>query len=277
MSVHKYASVRVRVVFVTPSMAAEWLKRNTANRRIVPSVVRFYMNELANGRFSLSNDAICFDANEILKNGQHRLTACVNTGIGFWAIVAEGLPADAMFVMDQGLKRRVPDVIRLAGEGDLSTNCVALLNALRFPTWTGAGRRMGAEETAAYYQQHRVAVDFVIGAAGNGTKGVCCAPVLAAIARAYYHVDPVRLRAFIRALCKGEEVEPGNEAAFKLARFLSSNTGIPKKEKHQKTEWAIAAFMNRENPSRVLSAREELFPLPEEQEDEISEPAPQVA
>lgn len=65
---------------VTPMKAARWLKRNIANRRVSPKVVRNYAGDMSRGEWLLNGEAIKFDRDGNLLDGQHRLGAIVHNG-----------------------------------------------------------------------------------------------------------------------------------------------------------------------------------------------------
>ncbi len=103
--------IKVEVLLVTPEMARDFLTHNISNRKLDRHTVALYSRVLKEGLFLLSNDAICFDLAGTLLNGQHRLTACVETGISFYCIVARGVPTESYVIMDNGKNRTASDVL----------------------------------------------------------------------------------------------------------------------------------------------------------------------
>ena len=62
--------------FVTPELAEELLRDfNTHNRRLRSRQVSLYAESMRQDRWSLNGEPIQFDADGVLLNGQHRLTA----------------------------------------------------------------------------------------------------------------------------------------------------------------------------------------------------------
>lgn len=89
--------IKVRMIFVTPEMATEMLKRNSDNyRNFDKNVLKKMCDDIRAGRFPFVGDTICFEETrtleEILTDGQHRLKAIEITGIGQWSLVVMGLP-----------------------------------------------------------------------------------------------------------------------------------------------------------------------------------------
>jgi hypothetical protein len=105
-----------KVVHVTPKLASEWLKKNTANRKPKRAAIDRYGRDMANGDWSLTGEAIIFDTNDVLRNGQNRLLACVESDAAFDAVVMWGVDPNAFKNMDRGALRTNGDVLGLNGE-----------------------------------------------------------------------------------------------------------------------------------------------------------------
>lgn len=101
---------QVEMVTVTPALAAEWLKCNTTNRPLRKIRVDTYARELEQGHWRFTGDSIKFDADCKLIDGQHRLAACVKSGVAFQVLVVRGLDSAAFDVLDRNLPRSASDV-----------------------------------------------------------------------------------------------------------------------------------------------------------------------
>jgi len=120
--------VTVEIVTVTPDLAAEWLGTNHGNRNQRPGKINQYVRDLVSGNWVLSTDAIGFDWDGRLINGQHRCEAAVESGESFPAIVVRGLDPRAQDVMDQGAKRSAADALRFNGVSGYATIIAAVAN-----------------------------------------------------------------------------------------------------------------------------------------------------
>ena len=78
-------------VFVTPELAKKWLEKNGVNRAISRSNVEKYKKALSKKRFGTTHHGIAFNANGVLIDGQHRLIAIAESGIGVWLVVARDM------------------------------------------------------------------------------------------------------------------------------------------------------------------------------------------
>lgn len=109
--------VKAVLMNITPSMAVEFLKKNTRNRTLMPRVVKSLATEMEAGRWTLTGASIQFAGNyEVLIDGQHRLSACVQSGITLTAVVVTGLDAAAFINTDNGVRRTTGQALSLDGE-----------------------------------------------------------------------------------------------------------------------------------------------------------------
>lgn len=123
--------MKTELVSVTPSLAREWLKKNTKNRPIRPSHVETLRQALARGEQVTTHQGIAFDTEGELIDGQHRLTAISLMPEGFsWLLqVTWGLDRATVFpVVDfTQSKRSTSDVLRLDRGAGEAANFLARL------------------------------------------------------------------------------------------------------------------------------------------------------
>ncbi len=106
----------IQYVEVGPELATEWLGYNTGNRSIRAARVNQYARDMAEGRWTVGADLVCFDPDGHLLNGQHRLTAIVQSGATVTLIVQWNTPRTAMPNMDNGAGRSAADLLSWNGE-----------------------------------------------------------------------------------------------------------------------------------------------------------------
>jgi hypothetical protein len=102
---------------VTPEIAKLWLlEANPYNRKLANATIHKYAAEMSSGNFRYNpSDAICFDRDGRLLNGQHRLTACVESGVSFEAHIVRNCDPASFVVMDSGRGRTAADDAYIAG------------------------------------------------------------------------------------------------------------------------------------------------------------------
>ena len=75
-------------VLITSEIAAQMLAKNVGNRDVRPSVVKLYAQQMREGQWRETHQAIAVNASGNLIDGQHRLMAIVESGASIWFWVA---------------------------------------------------------------------------------------------------------------------------------------------------------------------------------------------
>lgn len=104
-----------RVETITPELAKAYLEANTHNRPISRATVAEYADAIREGHWLFNGEAIKFDWNEQLVDGQHRLGAIVKAGKAISILVIRNLDPEAFKTLDTGRKRSGGDVMALRG------------------------------------------------------------------------------------------------------------------------------------------------------------------
>ena len=100
---------------ITPEAARAMLACNTRNRPLSKDQVRRYARLMRQGRFLPTCDAIAFDRQGRLANGQHRLQALLNTGAPQLMLVTTGLAPEVFTFLDYGKRRSASDALSIQG------------------------------------------------------------------------------------------------------------------------------------------------------------------
>lgn len=106
------------IINITPELAAYWMTFNIGNNRAISqNGVALYANDMTRGNFTLNPDAITFNKNGELTNGQHRLNAVIKSGQPINALVVFDFPVTQQDFMnfDTGRKRGSRDGLIVAG------------------------------------------------------------------------------------------------------------------------------------------------------------------
>ena len=111
-------NVTVEYVEWTPEEAGEALSHNEVNRRIRKMKVDQYTRDMAEDRWNFCDQAVTFNEQGHLINGQHRLTAQVKSGTKRQWIVVRKAPLEAQPTMDTGIARTAGDHFHFAGESN---------------------------------------------------------------------------------------------------------------------------------------------------------------
>lgn len=87
---------------VTPSRATELLKTNNNFRKINNSRVAQYAADMTAGKWVYNGESIVLGSDGGLRNGQHRLSACIRANVPFTTQIVYGVDSE---IFDQGFVR----------------------------------------------------------------------------------------------------------------------------------------------------------------------------
>jgi hypothetical protein len=100
---------------VGPAKAKAFLDKNERNRPLNDKLVDLYAYDMKQGKWVFNNDAICFNSQGALSNGQHRLNAIIRSGQTCEFVVIRKMEDDAFKYMDTQKKRTAADVLAIEG------------------------------------------------------------------------------------------------------------------------------------------------------------------
>lgn len=111
-----YNGVTIEVVQVTPEMAREiLLYHNKMNRKMNLRHVKALLNNMQKGTWRFNGNTVCFDKQDELIDGQHRLKAVELYGKPVPMIFVSKLDHDAIKTIDQEIKpRKFSDLLSMA-------------------------------------------------------------------------------------------------------------------------------------------------------------------
>ncbi len=255
-----------RVVMVTPAMAVEWLKRNRKNRPINKAHVRRLVRDMAAGRWVPTPQPITFDVDRDLIDGQHRLTAIVESGVACQTTICEGAARESLRGIDMGTTRDAGGILAMLNGITAEKRALSIANAMMW----GIGGHRGEytkTEQAEFFLEHSEAIAYSIAAVPPQSYRLKKSGIGAVIARAFYSVDRSTLNNFCRALVSGVSVLPEDATVILLRDFAMQVTGNGKGVTcavYRKAARALDAYRKGEVLGRLYEAPREPFPLPSE-------------
>lgn len=106
--------MRMEWVFVSPERARTMLGRNEGNRQRRPSTVSHYADQMKRGEWQQTHQPLAFDEDGNLIDGQHRLAAVAQSGIGiwFWCCTYGGKAVANNLPIDLQARRTAADILR---------------------------------------------------------------------------------------------------------------------------------------------------------------------
>lgn len=148
--------MQIEVETITPELAKEYLKGNTNNRSLRAHHVANIARDIVSGNWRLNGDAIRFNCDGQLLDGQHRLSAIVRAGQPVKTVVARGIERSAVVTIDAGAKRTAGDQLSLRGVKGANSTATAVRYAMSMRDSTNF--RPGSytnSEVLDFYQKHR--------------------------------------------------------------------------------------------------------------------------
>jgi|GEM_PF-1464345 len=107
----KSNTVRTAEMLVTPEMADKMLATSAGNRVIREWHVRYLAAAQVRGDWKLTHQGAAFDWDGHLRDGHHRLLACVESGVTIPILVTVGMDPAVFDAVDQGVNRNLADLL----------------------------------------------------------------------------------------------------------------------------------------------------------------------
>lgn len=136
--------MRIERMNIGPEKAKEILKGNTHNRFTNSRVLKILTAAFEAGEFRFNGQPIQISRDGVLLDGQHRLLACIASGITMDCLVIWDAEPESQETMDTGRARNVADILRLRGYAN--QNLLAAV-ARRIALAKKYGSRVGAIHT----------------------------------------------------------------------------------------------------------------------------------
>lgn len=157
----KESPVAVRME-ITPEMASVMMERNASdewhNRPQSSAGIARFTKALRAGRWMYTGEALIFSSTGRLLNGQHRLMACMDSGVSLEALCAFGVDDSAFAFMDVGVTRTAAHIFAI--EDIQNYNFAAAVARIAYAycasvTWSGNHHNVvGNDELLAFYREH---------------------------------------------------------------------------------------------------------------------------
>ena len=208
---------------VSPTTAKALLESNPRNRSLRPDYVRQLAGAMARGEWVVNGEAVQIGTDGTLLNGQHRLTAIVESGETVPMLIVRGLPVTTQKTMDVGARRTLSDALALHGERD-TTNLAAVLGLLH--RYRSGARLDYASRTAptvtealALLRREPKVKETIVEARHVFRETQMRVSVTGLLLYLFEEADPGMGQKFFDTLCDPSEEEPGS-AVLKLRSHL---------------------------------------------------------
>jgi hypothetical protein len=262
------------LVNLTPVLARLLLTRVGDNRKPKRGTIQRYAQMMTRRQWKLTHQGIGISTRFEVIDGQHRIYACIESGVTIEILIVRGVSQDAILVLDAGVGRTDTDSIRIhdpLGLKDLEQ--IEVSSAKRMMRSIRRSRRAPSrEDLRAFILRHRPAIQLTYRALWQEgrIRNVTHAELVAVLARASYHTGREDLLAAAAFLATGKSGDQRFEPLLTLREWLLKATPRDLAPRYGKAERALRSFIDRTplGAKRLVEAREELFPLAEEREQE---------
>jgi hypothetical protein len=262
--------IKTEVVRITPAIAEEWLRhRNITNRSLSRRHIAMMVDDMREGRWEVTGEALIFDANGRLTNGHHRLTACMKAGVPFTSLVVRGVEPSAVFVQDTGRARTAANMAAIMEipQGKFSTAAARILLCYEggdfITTYTGGVGGPTKTQIIEDCESRPRFSESVL--AGRKCSEVLFAAVASACHWLFSQKDRFLAEEFFRKVQSGASMEAG-DPVLKLRQRVQSKNKLKTTEMLALTikAWNLTRAgkpLNRRLEWRPSTAPSEAFPV----------------
>lgn len=258
-----FSAKKQHVGLVTPAFAQKSLERNFAeNRTLSSSRIRTLKEMIVKGLW-IEADPIKFSEDGKLIDGQHRLNALIAAGESLPFRVDTGLPFKSATVLDTGMRRNATHVSQILGKNYTNTHCSIFRMVYRAQKQMAKAATVSPRELVQLMEDYEEAIFFA--AKSSGTTRLQYAPVLAAVACAYYHENHKRLSEFLSVWHSGISHGEGDSGAIALRNLYyrpdKNGSTMYRDNFFLKSQSAILAFLQYKTVKNVQPTKKIVWQL----------------
>lgn len=260
MSIKREKPIETMMIYkevVTPERAKQLLlHKNPNNRTLSQSSVDKYIHDMQIGKWDdTSIEPIVFDRNEMLRNGEHRLTAIKDSGetINLW-FAYDAEPTDTF---DLGNVRTAAAILKMRGH-NVSTHIVSIIRAIG--KYCFGARKVSEGELEKAVITDGEGIWNILKAANKGVKNPICrnSNVVAALYCGYKCGVPLdKIESFVRIVNTGIVEELRNNAPIVLRGQVLNGMRLEsdKKLMFYATQEALRDYVNKIDRKKAYTGK----------------------
>lgn len=266
--------MRIVVQDITPKKARELLAFNDNNRTLRTKRVKVYASDMIAGNWKYNGVPIIVGDDGQLRDGQHRLKACVQSNKTLKNTIVVYLPKNQANCYDIGASRTVSDIAKLGGYNsdpfyNNTTTCAAMKYAIE-----GRAVDFGYSKIKIINEmsKHPDSCRFVYNRIYTtcGTKQKCKfrnASLLGAIINAHLNgCDIEQLERFCQVLLNGMAKEDWETPIIKIRDILLTSkekTKVERTRLYYQCQAALYGFLNKIPEIEINKANKEYYSYPD--------------
>lgn len=255
------------VIALTPELARGYLDSMVKNRPLMENTVIGYADAICRGEWQVNGEALKFDEDERMIDGQHRCEAVILAGKPIDTLVVRGLKTKVFHTIDQHARRYVNQVLAIQGEKHYTTLAGALswLHKYNSGRCNDSGAMLSTTQALSMLRGNTGLRD-----SAGFIRGECDKVVrfLSASAATFMHyvmaqAAPNKAAEFWRGVALGDSLPAGSPIYMLRERLISNRSSVAKAPIAHQVAWCIKAwnaFRAGRKLSRLAWQQNEEFP-----------------
>lgn len=255
---------------ITPEIAASLLESNNENRTLSKGTVQAYMNDMSADNWDeKTGAAISIDENGILRDGQHRLVAIVESGKSLHTWVCRNVSKDGIY--DNNRKRSNADQISIM-RSDFdnvykSTRYISVARALivNIEGNSFSRRTVTPKEIIGFTEKHKEDLDgFFLNMPQSTVSKISLAVVHLSLFMAYMDgVDISDIIDFYDVLCTGMSTKPEEFPIIAYRNYLKDTPNVTTTHiEIGRCQYALKKYLTGSCTKRTIAPKELIYPFP---------------
>lgn len=209
----KTRGVTAELTEVDATLAKHWLGTQEFNRNLRRGAVTAMAGDMLAGRWKFDGAPIRFDQHGHLIDGQHRLSAVIESNTSQEFLVIDGISAEAQIIMDSGAKRTAADQFHMTQHSNSTARAAAIRLLLRVADGSilGNNRAVTTMEVVGFNNTHQHEMDLAL-SLSLPTRRMVQSTMAVSTSAAYLALNS-RLEAardFFGAVTSGANLPPGS-------------------------------------------------------------------
>ena len=256
--------------FISPEMAGELLEKNTNNRSLSWGTIRQYANDIKSGNWDSGvGSAISIDEKGMLRDGQHRLWAIVESDCGIWTWVCRGVSCNGIYdnnrkrsLIDQGniIAPELEDIFK-------SKRYIAMARWLiGFIDHGNHRRAISPNEILDFTAEHKNDLNrfFENVPITTHCRSISVASVHIAIFSAYMAgINADDLKHFYEVLCSGMSTCAEEFPIISFRNYMiNKGADITRSEDIMRCQYAIKGYIAKSCAKKLYRPKDFIYPIP---------------
>lgn len=267
----KEINTQMKMIYtcITPEIAANLLENNFENRTLSKGTVQAYAQDILAGNWDeFVGTAISLDENDIIRDGQHRLTAIVQTGVPVKTWVCLNVAKNGIY--DNNRKRSNSDQISImCPDFDnvyKSSRYIAVARAIIYNT-TGdrSSRPVTAKEVIDFTNKHRDDLDgFFLNVPQTTVAKISLALVHLSLYMAYMSgVDINDILDFYDILCSGMSTKSEDFPIIAYRNYLKDASHVDMTHSEiARCQYALKKYLTGSCVKRTMAPKDLIYSFP---------------